>query len=180
MTGSFASLPSPQCSSKRCHTWSLVTLDFFFVCLYKQETGYLVNPGHLDMYSGASGDNAPCLSPTAWCADQCSSSVPFPLPWHTTATAQLVLRSVTGIATRRIRHKTKLWHTGSNTKSNWSLQLSGGCTALQMCIVHGMKRYTTMPGVVRFKKENNPVSLCWMLVSGQKWLTPKCSQYSYL
>lgn len=120
MRGSFASLPSLQCSSKHCHTRSLVTLDFFFVCLYKQETGYLVNPGHLDIYSGASGDNGPCLSPTAWCVDRCSSSVPFPLPWHTTAPAQLVLQSVTGIVTHRIKHKIKLWHTGSNTKSNWS------------------------------------------------------------
>lgn len=139
MRGSFASLPSLQCSSKHCHTRSLPTPDFlFFVSLYKQQTGYLVNPGHLDIYSGAPGDNALCLSPTAKCVDQCSSPVHFPLPWHTGAPAAECDRycdtrgqTLNQIVTHSIKYKIKLI-----TKA---LQLSGGCTALQMCTVCGIK-----------------------------------------
>lgn len=165
-----------QSTATHDHYW---LLTFCFVFLYKQQTGYLVNPGHLDIYSGAPGDNGLCLSPTAWCVDQCSSSVHFPLPWHTAAPAAECDRycdtrgqTLNQIVTHSIKYKIKLI-----TKA---LQLSGGCTALQMCTVCGMKRFTTMSGVLRFKKEKNPVSLWWVLVSGQKWLTAKYSQYSCL
>lgn len=99
----------------------MITSDswlFFFVFLYKQKTGYLLNPGHLDIYSGAPGDNALCLSPTAWCADQCSSSVHS----HCPGTQQFVLQSVTGIVTHGITYKIKLWHTGSHTTPNCDTQ----------------------------------------------------------
>lgn len=175
MRGSFASLPSLQCSSKHCHTRSLPTLDFlFFVSLYKQQTGYLVNPGHLDIYSGAPVFISHCLM--CWSVQQ-----PCPFP-------------------PALAHKSSccrvwqvLWHTGSNTKSNCDTQhqiqnqidhqstaaLRGlHCSADVHCMWY--KRYTTMSGVLRFKKENNPVSLWWVLVSGQKWLTAKYSQYSCL
>lgn len=127
--GSFASAFPAVLFKALPHTITGDSWLWFFVCFYKQETGNLVNPGHLDIYCGAPGDDALCLSalPDVLISAAALSTSQCP------GTQQLLLQSVTGVVTHRVKYKIKLWHTGSNTKSDWSPQHWGSQEAALLC-----------------------------------------------